>query len=358
MYTGGTGTHLLTIIIFLHLLIQTLSTTTTTTNSPTRSPSRGPTTYNPSALPTPFPLSNYCDRLSILANISNPDYNAVSSLSGMTVTIGINLDAPPQWMKFDPISKAPIGGFLYMIHNEMSSRGNYNIRYKVVQNISSFPSTDEFLNAVLHDVDVFGSQPITDTDRRREMYTLDFTRQIVDNSVVLVSPGTVGKDFILFGWLQPFSDSLWLLMVAMFIAYALVWYVYEFIYRTTDKTTQPLPLYMALYDSFLAIAYMDSEERPDYLSSLMIRVGFKWMMQIVLAYYLANYANILLAPPIVTLKVVTIVDAVQNHLPICALDGANSFCTDCSPGSGTYFPTSLSHTPNTPPPPPPVTPSH
>ena len=138
-------------------------------------------------------LMNFCERMNILSNLSNPLFNAETALYNMTVVVGYNLDAPPQTITIDPETKVPVGGFIVTLLNEVSSRGAFRVTYKLVKNSSSYANTDAFLNDVLPGVDLYAGMPVADTTWRRTLYNMDFTREIVDMSIVLASPGVVVK---------------------------------------------------------------------------------------------------------------------------------------------------------------------
>lgn len=91
----------------------------------------------------------------------------------------MNLDAPPHFMSFDPLTKQPNGGYLYHLQRAISERGGFNIVYKTVRNVSEFHSTNEFVDYVLRNsnIDVFGGMPVTDTMERRDAY-FQFTGKV------------------------------------------------------------------------------------------------------------------------------------------------------------------------------------
>jgi len=196
---------------------------------------------------------------------------------------------------------------------------------------------DEWLSAVLPTVDIFGGLPIPETKRRRTHLTLDFTRQVADMSVVLISPAYIKSTFVLFAFLLPFGSNLWLFVVAVVLLYSLLLYVMEgydlSVFRNPCKKaptqgevddmgeqqeqqspTRPpspsqnryppsdnknpfhIPFYLAIYAGFLNMVRFKASIEPQKTGTRIMKVGFSFFMLVVSSAYLANQANMLVAP--------------------------------------------------------------
>ena len=181
-------------------------------------------------------------------------------------------------------------------------------------------------------VDIFGGLPIPDTTRRRTFLTLDFTRQVADMSVVLISPAYIKSTFVLFAFLLPFSGSLWLYVVGSVMLYSLLLYIMEefdlSVFRPCKKKpTQgegnevgeqqqqqqqqqqqdeeanalqqkiiKIPPYLAIYAGFLNMVRFKASIEPQKQGTRIMKVGFSFFMLVVSTAYLANQANMLVAP--------------------------------------------------------------
>ena len=182
-------------------------------------------------------------------------------------------------------------------------------------------------------VDIFGGLPIPDTKRRRTYLTLDFTRQVADMSVVLISPAYIKSTFVLFAFLLPFGPNLWLFVVGVVLVYSLLLYVMEdydlnVFHRPCGKAPtqgegddvgeqheqeeqqqqlpqQPhhshhnnfhIPTYLAVYAGFLNMVRFKASIEPQKTGTRIMKVGFSLFMLVVSTAYLANQANMLVAP--------------------------------------------------------------
>jgi hypothetical protein len=202
---------------------------------------------------------------------------------------------------------------------------------------------DEWLKAVLPTVDIFGGLPIPDTKIRRTYLTLDFTRQVADMSVVLISPAYIKSTFVLFAFLLPFDGNLWLYVVGSVMVYSMLLYIMEdydlnVFRRPCSKTPtqgeeedvgeqqqedqqppqQPsqqkppspphsqhanqqqdhfrIPTYLAVYAGFLNMVRFKASIEPRKTGTRIMKVGFSFFMLVVSTSYLANQANMLVAP--------------------------------------------------------------
>ena len=177
-------------------------------------------------------------------------------------------------------------------------------------------------------VDIFGGLPIPDTKRRRTYLTLDFTRQVADMSVVLISPAYIKSTFVLFAFLLPFGPNLWLFVVGVVLVYVMEDYDLNVFHRPCGKAPtqgegddvgeqheqeeqqqqlpqQPhqshhnnfhIPTYLAVYAGFLNMVRFKASIEPQKTGTRIMKVGFSLFMLVVSTAYLANQANMLVAP--------------------------------------------------------------
>ena len=302
-------------------------------------------------------------------------------------------------MSFDPVTKLPNGGYLYHLQRAMSERGGFNIIYKVVRNSSEFRSTTEFVDYVLRhsNIDIFGGTPVTDTMERRDAY-LQFAGKVVDASIIMVSPGFVQVPFILWTFALPFDNTVWIVVMSIVVANALIFYVVERLHlhlKDADEYNPddpPLPLYMAFYVSLIQYTGQEPQTQAKAPASKVISLGYHFFLFVVLAAYLANQAAVLVAPKQVTTKALSLQgtahavlrfitsclhtfflslvcllspssppsldsppsrlsllvvrlpvlhrtppDALNKNIPICALTGPAAWCQDCDAGSGSAY---------------------
>lgn len=302
---------------------------------PSNSPSRK---SNTTISNTPI-LQNFCERLKQLANVSDLSVNGVNALSGKTIIIGVNLDTPRQMLTFDRVTKRPNGGLIYLVQQMLSQRGDFNIQYQTTLNISGFSSTDKFLQVVLPTVDIYGGNAIAETGIRRMKYSFDFVRDVADKSIILISPGAVKPTSNISAFLLPFNDELWCYVAAVIVATAVIYYLIEryLRVRVEEGAEQPelVPFYLVAYSTALHLTMMEGAFKPTSLATQILQIGYKWFMLVTTAAYLANQANLLIAPNIITVKVLTIPEAIKNSRPVCALAGISPmWCMDCVPGMG------------------------
>ena len=201
----------------------------------TRKPSAVPSTNSPTKLPSSTPLWNFCYRMGQLPNASvfNPINRyylfsffllvlacvflsqhshsqtlscahclcSKNALNGMVVNIGVNLDAPREFIQFGKNywnQSVVIGGYMYYIHQELARRGGFTVNYVVVGNISSFTNTVDFVYHQLstYQIDIYGGAPVAQSANGvKSAYGLGYTRQLMDVSVVLISPAFVSSGY-------------------------------------------------------------------------------------------------------------------------------------------------------------------
>ena len=184
------------------------------------------------------------------------------------------------------------------------------------------------MSAILPTVDIFGGAPIPDTTRRRTALTLDFTRTVADMSVVLISPAYIKSTFVLFAFLLPFDWNLWLFVVGSVMVYSMLLYIMEdfdlnVCRRSKKKATSGegddvgeqqqqqkeeedehqlqqermrIPTYLAIYAGFLNMVRFRASIEPQKSGTRIMKVGFSFFMLVVSTAYLANQANMLVAP--------------------------------------------------------------
>ena len=117
-----------------------------------RTSSRGVPTPAPSIRPNSTNgLMNFCDRLTQLANVSDLQFKSVNALAGRTITIGVNLDTPPQMMTFDPITKQPNGGLMYLVQQVRTVGRHSPTRTPTLSlNPSGTPTCHSLINSPTH----------------------------------------------------------------------------------------------------------------------------------------------------------------------------------------------------------------
>ena len=119
----------------------------------------------------------------------------------MVVNIGVNLDAPREFIQFGKNywnQSVVIGGYMYYIHQELARRGGFTVNYVVVGNISSFTNTVDFVYHQLstYQIDIYGGAPVAQSANGvKSAYGLGYTRQLMDVSVVLISPAFVSSGY-------------------------------------------------------------------------------------------------------------------------------------------------------------------
>ena len=173
------------------------SSNSASTMKPTK-PTISPTLY-PTAPPTILGLQNFCNAMTGLANVSSP-INSENALSGLSVTLGVNLDAPPEMIQFgrNAYNKMTVtGGYMFFLHNQLARKGGFSIQYFILPNISTYQSTDMYLNEMLtkYPIDMYGGSPIEISSHRRIDFNFDYTRQLADLSIVLITRGQVSSGY-------------------------------------------------------------------------------------------------------------------------------------------------------------------
>ena len=98
-------------------------------------------------------LTNYSQ---IFLNLLNPlifDVTALTALKGQkNVRVGVNLDADPTMITFGIGAQRfqPVGGLMFSLWTEISKRGGFTVKYVLVSNRTSYPSTNDFLNGKIN----------------------------------------------------------------------------------------------------------------------------------------------------------------------------------------------------------------
>ena len=285
---------------------------------------------------------NYCAALGQMLNASNLKITPSTALKGMTIDVGVNLDGDPSMMYFAPNAKVPSGGFLYTIQQEIARRGGFNLNYVLVDNFFPYVNTESYLLAILPNIDLYGGAAITDTAYRRDL-TFDFTSQVVDNSMLMISTSTRFSTNSYWYFAKPFQPLLWLLLIAVCVFNGFIFYFTER-FRSIDKESEVLKGMSApepritLIRAISESLYVSGEPEPTTFASGIVKLSFAFFIFLSIASYTANLANILIKNQTPVIAQVSIADADFQSAIVCALDGPNpNFCQDCSGISATTF---------------------
>ena len=276
---------------------------------------------------------NYCQEMAQLQNTSSP-FDSINSLAGRTVKVGINLDADPAMMYLPQGSYHPNNGLLYKLEQEIAKRGQFKLEYVLVPSLSSYASTDQFLNEVGNSCDIYGAGVVTDTSNRRAA-GIDFSVGVVDNSIILVTTTAIGRSNSIWAFATPFDQNLWILIYMIAIFHAVVFYICEktkgfessgddpnppvLAGKNDNDDGPPISLTFAIYDSLL----MSGEPEPTTGASGILKISFSIFLLIIIASYGANLANIYISAQVPSIPVVSISDANDQAAPICTLVGTD-----------------------------------
>jgi hypothetical protein len=156
-------------------------------------------------------------------NATSP-INTRNGLVGRVVNIGVALDAQPEFIHFgvDSNNRTVVkGGLMVLLQNVLAARGGFSVNYKVVGNVSRYKSTNDYLvNALsVGKIDIFGGAPVAVGTNGVVGSNLDYTRELVDMSVVLISPAYVSSGYSIinvWGFMAPLDTSVWLLLVGRY----------------------------------------------------------------------------------------------------------------------------------------------
>jgi len=125
-------------------------------------------------------------------------------LKGMSVNVAFTIDVVPFYMKLKTdlvklpvrlegvfqdlfIKKTlPVSGLMYDFMAELATRGGFLINYVMTPNSTSFPTNNDYLNAVLPHVDIYAAGAIPDTNARRGL-GYGFSFPIQDFSIICVA---------------------------------------------------------------------------------------------------------------------------------------------------------------------------
>jgi hypothetical protein len=140
----------------------------------------------------------------------------------------------------------------------------------------------------------------------------------------MVSPGFVQVPFILWTLALPFDNTVWLVVMSVVVANALVFYAVERIslyLKRTNQTTSfdpsdpshppvadqpPLPLYMAFYVSLIQYTGQECHTQARAPAARLLSLGYHFFLFVVLSAYLANQAAVLVAPKQVATKALSL----------------------------------------------------
>lgn len=267
---------------------------------------------------TSLERTNFCNQTGLIFNGTLP---IEKGLLGMKVITAIHVNTPVFYMDVNGSSGLPISGFIYDLQNEISSRGSFTFEYVLVPTKPKYMTWTAWLSEVLDHVDIYGNNVYADSKERR-ISRLGFPAALVDSSLVLVTKQSVVSTSNEWGFLEPFTNRLWYVLVSIITFNGIVlWFVNES--SKGPETNGRLFVFKCIYNSITAFTGAGElgAEKP---AANILNIGYSFFVLLVIATYTASLASFLISQQTPSISVTSIDDANTRALPICALSGSTA----------------------------------
>lgn len=289
-----------------------------------------------SAAPSPYPSSvvvlnvsdptqpyrtNFCPQLAqaTSGNVSN----ILTLLSGLTINVAFNVPSKetPLYLGFNLTSWQPTSGFMYDTWNTLASTGNFNIRWVLADQQSL--SKTSYLTKFAHHYDFYGGLWYSDTVDRR-ILGLDFLSTLLDVSLYVIVPQqqTQAKFDLLF-FANPFSNTLWGMVVAFIAVNAIMFWILQPRKKKVNLGDESIMLGDATYASFAN--FVNGDRIGEYAHSWeakLLEVVYLFVIFIIISSYVANLTSFLIIQSTTTTSISSIDDAVIQHATVCVEGGS------------------------------------
>lgn len=134
----------------------------------------------------------------------------------------------------------PISGFDYSIQQIIAARGGFTFNYVVIPDpVGSYTS---WLGEVTSHVDLVASDWYSDTITRRQL-GINFSQQIVDASLVLVTVQEVSVQLNIMSFLIPFDNGLWGCIILLTFVNGIIHWIVD----PAEEGEKPKTLFRSLY---------------------------------------------------------------------------------------------------------------
>lgn len=250
------------------------------------------------------------------------------ALRGQTVYIGVNSPSQsnPFYMKFDSEGN-PIGGYMYQVHQQIASRGQFTVQYVQLPQFAGGNGTD-YLGGATRFVDFYAAQPFADTTAARAN-GIGFTTKVAEASLVLVERTKVIVNDIWF-WSLPFAPSLWALCLTLCFINGFI----EFLIRNVDEeheegtgseeaNEEPHTLTDFMFYSFMTFSTTDPEAgRAKNDESRIVSLGVSFFCLVLTATYTAKLAEQIIEQNIPLEIISNIGTAKEKNSNLCVVKGS------------------------------------